>query len=99
MVKHGRRIGTDLPLGEIVNVVKEDPANKNVVYIGTDNGLYVSINRGKTFMHFSDGLPAVSVHDLIVQPRDHDLIVGTHGRSIYIAHVERIRTVDRYRSC
>jgi photosystem II stability/assembly factor-like uncharacterized protein len=89
--KTWEQMGTDLPMGEIVNVVKEDPKNKNIVYVGTDNGLYVSLNRGKSFMHFSGGLPAVSVHDLIVHPRDNDLVVGTHGRSIYIAHVEELQ--------
>jgi len=88
------KIGADLPMGEIVNVVKEDPKNKNVVYVGTDNGLYVSLNRGRSFMHMTGGLPAVSVHDLIVQPRDNDLIVGTHGRSIYIAHVGELQQLN-----
>ncbi len=89
--KTWEQIGTDLPMGEIVNVVKEDPKNKNIVYVGTDNGLYVSLTRGKSFMRMEGGMPAVSVHDLIVHPRDNDLIVGTHGRSIYIAHVEELQ--------
>jgi photosystem II stability/assembly factor-like uncharacterized protein len=92
--KTWEKIATDLPMGEIVNVVKEDPKNKNVLYVGTDNGLYVSLNRGKSFMHMTGGLPAVSVHDLIVQPRDNDLIVGTHGRSIYIAHVGELQQLN-----
>ena len=92
--KTWEKIGTDLPMGEIVNVVKEDPANKNIVYVGTDNGLYVSINRGQSFMHMTGGLPAVSVHDLIVHPRDNDLIIGTHGRSIYIAHVAELQQLN-----
>ena len=88
------KIGTDLPMGEIVNVVKEDTKNKNLLYVGTDNGLYVSLNRGKSFMAMSGGLPAVSVHDLIVQPRDNDLVVGTHGRSIFIAHVGELQQLN-----
>jgi photosystem II stability/assembly factor-like uncharacterized protein len=92
--KTWEKIGTDLPIGEIVNVVKEDPKNKNIVYVGTDNGLYVSINRGQSFMHMTGGLPAVSVHDLIVHPRDNDLVVGTHGRSIYIAHVAELQQLN-----
>src|SRR6185312_10041025 len=87
------KIGTDLPMGEIVNVVKEDSKNKNVLYVGTDNGLYTSLNRGKSFMAFG-GLPAVSVHDLIVQPRDNDLVVGTHGRSIFIAHIGELEQLN-----
>ena len=84
------QLGTDLP-SEPVNVIKEDPKNENILYVGTDNGLYVSINGGKTFMLFSKDLPAVAVHDLVIHPRDNDVVVGTHGRGIYIASVELIQ--------
>jgi photosystem II stability/assembly factor-like uncharacterized protein len=83
-------IGTDLPF-EPINVIKEDPLNENILYVGTDNGCYVSINRGKNFMRMTGGLPAVAVHDLVIQPRDHDLILGTHGRSIYICSVRELQ--------
>lgn len=84
------QLGLDLP-NEPVNVIKEDPKNENILYVGTDNGLYVSINRGKSFMLFSKDLPAVAVHDLVIHKRDNDIVVGTHGRSIYIASVELIQ--------
>ncbi len=84
------KIGTDLPF-EPVNVIKEDPKNENIIYIGTDNGLYISINRGKSFMTFNIGLPRVAVHDLVIHPRDNEIITGTHGRSIYIADVSLIQ--------
>ena len=84
------RIGTDLPY-EPVNVVKEDPANENIIYAGTDNGLYISFNKGKNFMAFNNGLPRVAVHDLAIQPRDKEIIAGTHGRSIYVADVSLIQ--------
>ncbi|NOZ47005.1 MAG: glycosyl hydrolase [Chlorobi bacterium] len=84
-----QRIGFDLPM-EPVNVVKEDPNNQNILYVGTDHGLYISIDWGESFMAMNNGLPAVAIHDLAVQPRDKDLIVGTHGRSIYIANVDEI---------
>lgn len=80
------RIGTDLP-SEPVNVVREDPVNPDLLYVGTDNGLYASLDRGKTFMRMMKDLPAVAVHDLVIQPREHDLVVGTHGRSVYVAPV------------
>ncbi|WP_345269305.1 WD40/YVTN/BNR-like repeat-containing protein [Nibrella viscosa] len=83
-------IGTDLPM-EPVNVVKEDPKNSNIMYVGTDHGVYVSLNKGRTFMHLNGGMPAVAVHDLVVHPRDNDLIVGTHGRSLYIGSVEHLQ--------
>ncbi|MCY7409809.1 MAG: hypothetical protein LH473_06015 [Chitinophagales bacterium] len=76
---------------EPINVVKEDPVNENVIYVGTDNGVYVSLDRGKTFMPFTKNLPRVAVHDLAIQPREHDLILGTHGRSIYIASVKEVQ--------
>jgi photosystem II stability/assembly factor-like uncharacterized protein len=81
-----QKIGANLPL-EPVNVVKEDPENQNIIYVGTDNGAYVSVDRGQTFHAFIKDFPAVSVHDLIVHPRDKELVLGTHGRSFYIANV------------
>ncbi len=87
------RIGLDLP-NEPVNVIKEDPKNESILYVGTDNGLYVSLNRGKSFMLFSTGLPAVAVHDLVIHPRDNDIVVGTHGRSIYIASVDLLQQLN-----
>ncbi|MBA3649432.1 MAG: glycosyl hydrolase [Chitinophagales bacterium] len=83
------RLGTDLP-AEPINVVREDPVNENILFVGTDHGVYVSIDRGKKFMRMSGGLPAVSVHDLVIQPREHDLILGTHGRSIYVASIQEL---------
>ncbi len=84
------RIGTDLP-DEPVNVIKEDPVNENILYVGTDHGCYVSLDRGKSFMRMSGKLPAVAVHDLVIQPQEHDLVLGTHGRSIYIASVKELQ--------
>jgi len=83
------KIGSYLP-AEPVNVVKEDPNNSSIVYVGTDHGLYVSLDGGKKFMSMYKGLPDVPVHDLVVQPRDKDLVLGTHGRSIYIADIHYV---------
>ncbi|HEV7349406.1 WD40/YVTN/BNR-like repeat-containing protein [Telluribacter sp.] len=85
-----KAIGTDLP-AEPINVVKEDPANANILYVGTDHGVYISLDKGTSFMRMSGGLPAVAVHDLLVHPRDKELVVGTHGRSIYIADVSLVQ--------
>lgn len=87
-------IGTNLPK-EPVNVIKEDPENENVVYVGTDHGAYVSIDRGKTFMAFQNNLPAVPVHDLVIHPRDKDLVLGTHGRSIYVASMREVQQLPQ----
>ena len=87
------RIGTDLP-AEPINVVKEDPKNANILYVGTDHSLYVSLDKGKTFQTLNKGLPNVAVHDVVVHPRDRELVVGTHGRSLYIADVQHLQQLD-----
>ena len=84
-------VGTDLP-SEPVNVVKEDPLNPALLYVGTDHGLYVSTDTGRTFQAVTD-LPAVAVHDVVVQTTAKDLIVGTHGRSLYRASVGLLQQV------
>ena len=85
-----QKLGEDLPT-EAVNVVKEDPKNPDLLYVGTDHSLYISLNKGKSFMRMSGDMPATPVHDLVVHPRDNELVVGTHGRSIYIADVSLIQ--------
>jgi photosystem II stability/assembly factor-like uncharacterized protein len=87
------RIGMDLP-AEPVNVVKEDPKNPNLIYVGTDHGTYVSLDKGKTFSAFSNGLPATPVHDLVIHPRDRELIIGTHGRSLFVGDVQHLQSLD-----
>ncbi|MBO0929489.1 WD40/YVTN/BNR-like repeat-containing protein [Fibrella aquatilis] len=83
--------GTSPLPAEPVNVVREDPKNPNLLYVGTDHGLYVSVDKGLTFMPFGADLPAVAVHDVVVHPRDNDLLIGTHGRSLYTANVEQLQ--------
>lgn len=83
-------IAGDLPT-ESVNAVKEDPKNENIIYVATDQGLYVSIDRGKTYMPFTDGLPRVPVHDIVIQKRENEIVLGTHGRSIYIAKLDAVQ--------
>jgi photosystem II stability/assembly factor-like uncharacterized protein len=74
----------NLPAWGDVNVVREDPKNRNLLYAGTEFGLYVSLDSGKEWKELISGMPRVRVDDVIVHPRDNDLIVGTHGRGIYI---------------
>ena len=84
------RLGEDLP-PEPVNVLVEDQENEDLLYLGTDHGLYVSLDGGASFMAMGGGLPYTPVHDLKVQARAKHLVVGTHGRSIYRADVEQIQ--------
>lgn len=85
-----QRIGTALP-AEPVNVVKEDPENQNIIYVGTDHGAYASLDRGQTFHAFVKGFPAVPVHDLVVHPRDREIVLATHGRSFYVGNVAHLQ--------
>lgn len=86
-----KQLGRDLPL-EPINVVKEDPKNENILYVGTDGGLYVSFNRGQSFMLWNAGLPkSVPVHDIAIQERENEIVIGTHGRSLYIARLTDVQ--------
>ncbi len=76
---------------ETINTIKEDPKNENILYVGTDQGLYASIDRGKTYMPFDGGLPKVPVHDIAIQKRENEIVLGTHGRSIYIAKLDEVQ--------
>jgi photosystem II stability/assembly factor-like uncharacterized protein len=76
-------VAGNLPAGN-ANVVREDPKNRNLLYLGTEYALFVSVNGGKEWTPFMTGLPTVRIDDILVHPRDNDLIIGTHGRSIWI---------------
>lgn len=89
-----KQIGLGLPL-EPVNVIKEDPKNPDLLYVGTDHGVYISIDRGNSFMILDDKLPAVAVHDLVIHEKSSDLIIGTHGRSIYRMNVAHLQELDK----
>ncbi|MGH7470579.1 MAG: WD40/YVTN/BNR-like repeat-containing protein [Longimicrobiales bacterium] len=66
-----------------VNVVKEDPKNRNVLYVGTDHGAYASVDGGRVWHALPSGLPTNYVHDLIIHPRDDILVAATHGRGMF----------------
>ena len=92
--QHWTRIGLDLP-AEPINVVREDPVNPDLLYVGTDHGLYISLDRGQHFQALGKDFPAVAVHDLAIQATANDLIVGTHGRSMYkisVAHIQQLNS-------
>nr|BFF39465.1 hypothetical protein BACY1_12700 [Tenacibaculum mesophilum] len=91
--KTWKNISSNIP-ASAVNVIKEDPKKENVLYLGTDNGLYVSFNQGSTWEAFSNGLPNVAVHDLVIQPKAKHLLVGTHGRSLYKANITSLQEFD-----
>ncbi len=83
-----KQIMKDLPL-EAVNVITEDNVSSQVLYVGTDGGLYVSTDGGTSSMGWNKGLPnAVPIHDIVIQPRDNEIILGTHGRSLYTSKLD-----------
>ncbi len=84
-----RSIANNLPTGSVdfVHVIREDPYNRDLLFLGSDVGAYVSTNRGNTWQKFMSGLPTVPVHDLEIHPRDRELIAATHGRSIYVTDI------------
>ncbi len=66
------------------NVIREHPRNADLLFLGTEHGLYVSTTRGAEWIRFDSNLPTTAYDDLVIHPRENDLVVGTHGRSIYI---------------
>jgi hypothetical protein len=85
-----RSIAANLPL-ESVNVIKEDPADADVLFAGTDLGVYVSRDRGKRWESLSATLPSTPVMDLTVQSRERELVIGTYGRGAWILDLAPIR--------
>ncbi len=84
-----KNIAADIPASP-VNVIIEDPHNENLLFAGTDNGLYASLDRGNSWQLFQEGIPNVAVHDLAIQGNAKHLLVGTHGRGIYKADISRL---------
>jgi photosystem II stability/assembly factor-like uncharacterized protein len=85
-----RSIAANLPL-ESVNVVKEDPDDRDVLFVGTDLGVYVSRDRGQRWESLSATLPSTAVMDLTVQRRARELVIGTYGRGAWILDLVPIR--------
>jgi len=77
-------ITNDLPALGCVNVIKQDPKSSNVLYVGTEFGFFVSLDEGKSWKKLMTGLPPVRIDDVVIHPRDGDLVLATHGRSVYI---------------
>lgn len=74
----------NLPDGHCVHVIREDMTNESLLFMGTEFGAFVSIDGGTTWAGLKNGMPTVAVHDLLIHPREGDLIAGTHGRGVYI---------------
>jgi photosystem II stability/assembly factor-like uncharacterized protein len=78
-------VAPDSPVRGYAHVIKEDPVNKDLLFLGTELGLWVSVDAGRHWAKYKGGdFPNVAVRDLAIHPRDHDLVIGTHGRGIWI---------------
>ena len=86
-------ICANIPAGP-VNVIREDPVDEDILYLGTDVGVYVSKDAGKSWEVLGD-LPCTYVHDLAIQPRDNMIIVATHGRGMFVLDANPVNQKDK----
>ncbi len=82
-------IKSNLP-EEAANIIIEDPKMPNILYLGTDHGLYVSLDEGKNWNLFQGEIPNVAIYDMVIQERENHLVIGTHGRSVYVVDLKQI---------
>ncbi len=83
-------IASNLP-AEPINVIKEDHKNPNLLFVGTEFAVYISINGGKSWTKMKTNMPTQPVHDLVIHPRENDLVAATHGRGIFIADISPLQ--------
>lgn len=77
-------ITSNLPRTSPVHVIREDPKNPNLLFAGTETAVFASLDGGGHWTRLGNGMPTVATQDLVIHPRDGDLIAGTHGRSLFV---------------
>jgi photosystem II stability/assembly factor-like uncharacterized protein len=82
--KTWQSLAATLPRNEPVYVITEDYKNPKLLFLGTEFGAYYTTNGGTSWVKLRGGLPTVPVHDLVIHPRDGDLVAATHGRSVWM---------------
>jgi len=82
-------LAANIPAGP-VNVVREDPTDPNVLYLGTDFGAFITRDGGRQWTVLGGGLPSVQVSDLAYHPRDHLIVIATYGRGMYALDAQRL---------
>jgi hypothetical protein len=82
--KHWTKIITGLPADQWTRTIRPDIRDRNLLYLGTEEGIWISFDGGSHWQSFKNDLPPVSVHDIRIQPQYDDLVIATHGRSVYI---------------
>ena len=90
---HWTDLSAGLPSG--LNVIVEDTVNQDLLFVGADTGIWTSFNRGAHWHEFRSNMPAVPVHDLLVHPREGDLVAGTYGRGLWIANIVPLRGMSQ----
>lgn len=87
-------LSSGLP-SEPVNTVREDPENENILYVGTDMGVYVTMDAGLTWEAYGTGIPNAPIHDLLIHEREKEMIVATHSRSAWVVDVKPIQELTK----
>ncbi len=82
--KTWRSLSAGLPESTVCQRVREGLTNRDLLYVGTEHDIYLSVDRGAHWTSLGETLPTVAVDDIAIHPRDHDLVVGTHGRSVWV---------------
>jgi photosystem II stability/assembly factor-like uncharacterized protein len=81
---HWTKIVAGLPANQWARAIRPDIRNRDIVYLGTEEGIWISFDGGANWQSFKNGLPPASVHDIRLQPQYDDLVIATHGRDVYI---------------
>ena len=87
-------IAANLP-DESINVIREDHRNPDLLFVGTDRSVHVSLDGGGSWNELKNNLPTIPVHDLVIHPRENDLVVGTFGRGFYIADISPLQELTQ----
>jgi photosystem II stability/assembly factor-like uncharacterized protein len=88
-----KNIAGNLPQ-EPINVVWEDHRNPDLLFVGNDVGVFVSLDAGASWTNFNNNMPNVPVHDLVVHPRENDLVLGTYGRSLWVTNIAPLQELN-----
>ena len=76
---------------EPINVIREDHKNPNLLFLGTDMSVYASLDAGQSWTKLTNGLPTNPAYDMVIHPRENELVVATHGRGIFIADIKPLQ--------
>ena len=91
-----KSIAGDLPKGQVARTITEDLRNPDVLYLGTESGLFVTFDKGKRWMRVKANLPTVPIYEITLHPRDNAMLLATHGRSVWVLDdMTPLRTLPR----